>query len=102
MGTEGRIMNNILQKLERVAELVHAKRDVDDDISMMVGEIGELLTLVGRSMQGRDQLEDWVDELADVYLQVHIFATRLNKQLFIKRLNRKIDFVEDVYTTTRE
>ena len=95
-------MNNILQKLERVAELVHAKRDVDDDISMMVGEIGELLTLVGRSMQGRDQLEDWVDELADVYLQVHIFATRLNKQLFIKRLNRKIDFVEDVYTTTRE
>ena len=95
-------MNNTLQKLEQVAELVHAKRDVDDDISMMVGEIGELLTLVGRSVQGRDQLEDWVDELADVYLQVHIFATRLNKQLFIKRLNRKIDFVEDVYTTTRE
>lgn len=95
-------MNNTLQKLEQVAKLVHAKRDVDDDISMMVGEIGELLTLVGRSVQGRDQLEDWVDELADVYLQVHILTTRLNKQLFIKRLNRKIDFVEDIYTTTRK
>ena len=95
-------MNNTSQKLEQVAKLVHVKRDVDDDISMMVGEIGELLTLVGRSMQGRDQLEDWVDELADVYLQVHILATRLSKQLFIKRLNRKIDFVEDIYITTRK
>ena len=95
-------MNATIKKLERVAELVHANRDVDDDISIAVGEIGELLTLVGRSMQGRDRLEEWVDELADVTLQTYILATRLNKQLYIKRLNRKIDFVEDVYTTTRE
>jgi len=37
-------------------------------IDMLVGEIGELLTLFGRQAQGRAELDDWLDEIADVHM----------------------------------
>lgn len=36
--------------------------------SMAVGELGELLTLYGRRVQGRDVEEDWISEIADVII----------------------------------
>jgi hypothetical protein len=38
--------------------------------SLLVGEIGELLTLYGRQVQGRDTPDEWIDELADVALML--------------------------------
>lgn len=37
---------------------------------MACGEIGELLTLVGRHAQKRDTQEQWLDEMADVLIMM--------------------------------
>lgn len=39
-----------------------------DQEQIAIGEIGELLTLFGRRAQGRVQMADWQDEIADCML----------------------------------
>lgn len=39
-------------------------------IGVCIGEIGELLTLVGRNVQGRATVDDWRSEIADVIICV--------------------------------
>ena len=41
----------LISKLPRVARLVHEGRTLSIDQQMLVGEMGELLTLVGRMAQ---------------------------------------------------
>lgn len=42
----------------------------ESQIAMAIGEIGELLTLFGRAAQGRDDDDQWRDEIADVLITV--------------------------------
>ena len=58
--------------MPRVAQIVHVGRDVTFDQQMLTGEIGELLTLIGRLAQRRLALEDyqWISECADVFICV--------------------------------
>lgn len=64
---------------------------------MVVGEIGELLTMFGRRSQGRDSPEAWIDEIADVTIMMrqmaHIYGienvdARIDEKL--KRLSSKM------------
>ena len=38
---------------------------IESQRSMMIGEIGELLTLYGREVQGRATEEEWIEEITD-------------------------------------
>ena len=42
----------------------------ENQLRMVVGEIGELLTLFGKEAQGRASKEDWVEEIADVEIML--------------------------------
>lgn len=42
--------------------------------ALAVGEIGELLNLFGRRVQGRDTPEDWIVEIADVTIMLRQLA----------------------------
>lgn len=42
--------------------------------AMAVGECGEFIALQGRKAQGRTTPEDWVSEIADVYIMMEQMA----------------------------
>jgi NTP pyrophosphatase (non-canonical NTP hydrolase) len=42
----------------------------ENQLQMVVGEIGELLALFGKEAQGRASKEDWVEEIADVEIML--------------------------------
>ena len=42
----------------------------ENQLQMVVGEIGELLTLFGKEAQGRASKEDWTEEIADVEIML--------------------------------
>jgi NTP pyrophosphatase (non-canonical NTP hydrolase) len=46
----------------------------ENQLKMVVGEIGELLTLFGRDAQGRVSKEEWVGEIADVLIMLKQLA----------------------------
>ena len=89
----------LLSKLPRVARLVHEGRTLSTDQQMLVGEMGELLTLVGRMAQERISTTDyqWISECADVFIQCFFLATRLDQRYFFKMLMRKLDWISDIY-----
>ena len=39
-------------------------------MKIVIGEIGEFLTLVGREEQGRASKQDWIDEIADLKIMM--------------------------------
>lgn len=58
-------------------------------LNVAVGEIGELLTLIGRRSQGRDTIDQWVDEVADV----EIMLDQIKKIFMIQsKVTARIDF----------
>jgi len=70
--------NNILQKaIDTWGE--------EAQNSMVIGELGELLTLYGRKAQGRDTEEDWISEIADVLIIVEQLA-RMHGYNKVKRM----------------
>ena len=89
----------LISKLPRVACLVHESRTLATEQQMLVGEIGELLTLVGRVAQERISATDyqWISECADVFILCFFTATRLDKRYFFRMLMRKLDWVSDIY-----
>lgn len=89
----------LISKLPRVARLVHESRTLATEQQMLVGEIGELLTLVGRVAQERISATDyqWISECADVFILCFFTATRLDKRYFFRMLMRKLDWVSDIY-----
>ena len=58
--------------------------------AMVVGEIGELLTMFGRRAQGRDSPEAWVDEIADSIMMLHQLAIIHGKDAVEKRVAEKL------------
>ena len=42
----------------------------ENQLKMVVGEIGELLTLFGKEAQGRASKDDWIEEIADVEIML--------------------------------
>ena len=46
----------------------------EEQMQMAVGEIGELLTLFGRRVQGRDTDADWITEIADCMVMLEQLA----------------------------
>jgi len=42
----------------------------ENQLKMIVGEIGELLALFGKESQGRASKDDWVEEIADVEIML--------------------------------
>ena len=42
----------------------------ENQLQMVVGEIGELLTLFGKEAQGRASKDDWIEEIADVEIML--------------------------------
>ena len=89
----------LLSKLPRVARLVHEGRTLSIDQQMLVGEMGELLTLVGRMAQERISTTDyqWISECVDVFIQCFFMATRLDHRYFFRMLMRKLDWISDIY-----
>ena len=75
----------------------------ENQMKMVIGEIGELLTLWGREIQGRATNEDWLNELADT----HIMLIQLRMMLGIdedtlgvkvnERVNRTLQRIKDGY-----
>ena len=45
-----------------------------EQYQMLIGELGELLTLFGRRVQGRDTPEEWVTEIADCMIMLEQMA----------------------------
>ena len=66
--------------------------------NMAVGEIGELLALFGREVQGRTTRDEWIDEIADITvmsrqlaLMIGIEEVEDRVEFKIKRLQEKIE-----------
>ena len=60
-----------------------------------IGEIGELLTLVGRSAQHRDTPEQWTDEIADVIIMCHQLAISRGLSVAVEdRIAEKLPKIE--------
>lgn len=61
-------------------------------LNVAVGEIGELLTLIGRHTQGRDTIDEWIDEVADVEIMLNQIKKMFDIEDFVEsRINSKID-----------
>ena len=63
------------------------KWGVETQFNMLVGEIGELLELYGKSVQNRDRTENWVEEVADVL----IMCTQIAQVIGIEKVNEMIE-----------
>ena len=85
--------------MPRVAQIVHGGRDVIFDRQILTGEIGELLTLMGRLAQRRVEIDNyqWITECADVFIQCYFLATRINKSYFFRTLHSKLEWVQEIY-----
>ncbi|MFA6132624.1 MAG: hypothetical protein WC869_01255 [Phycisphaerae bacterium] len=59
--------------------------------AMLVGEIGELLTMFGRRAQRRDTQEQWIDEIADVTMMIHQLAIMHGKEAVEARIAVKLE-----------
>lgn len=76
--------NNILQKaIDTWGE--------EAQNSMVIGELGELLTLYGRKAQGRDTEEDWISEIADVLIIVEQLARMHGYDRVRQMIDTKMD-----------
>lgn len=60
-------------------------------MQMAIGEVGELLTLFGRSVQGRDSFESWIDEIADVTIMMRQLALMKGAYLVDCRIEEKMN-----------
>ena len=60
-------------------------------LDMAIGEIGELLTLVGRQAQNRDTDEDWATEIADVMITVEQLAHMIGYEAVQEKKNYKME-----------
>ena len=89
-------MTTHLQKrVERAAEDAVRTWPARDQEAVAIGEIGELLTLVGRSAQGRANPEEWATELADVYIMLHqLISLRSTQKDFEQALDRQMTKLE--------
>lgn len=63
--------------------------------AMLVGEVGELLTMFGRRSQGRDTPEDWVSEIADVIIMLEQLAKMRGYAEVKVEVDRKMSRLED-------
>ena len=55
-----------------------------EQYQMLIGELGELLTLFGRRVQGRDTPEEWITEIADCFKffkAIYFFIISLKSKL---------------------
>lgn len=77
----------------------------DAQISVCIGELGELLTLVGRNAQGRATIDDWRSEIADVIIcawqlsRIYGISTDEQNDMICHKLNRfkhKLDTMESI------
>lgn len=59
---------NLSNEQNETLDLAMSTWGMDTQESMFIGELGELMTLFGRRSQGRDSEEEWIEELADVYI----------------------------------
>lgn len=59
--------------------------------AMAVGEIGEFLSLFGRSAQGRDTAEQWHDEIADVLIMMEQMAFMHDYDAVMLRKTQKME-----------
>jgi len=57
---------------------------------VMVGEIGELLTLIGRKAQGRMTEDEMIDELADCTIMLRQMAMSYGLDLVNQRIAMKL------------
>jgi len=89
---------NIMAPIED--EVLRAAIDTwgpDAQHAMLVGEIGELLTLYGKEAQGRAKKEDWIDEIADVLIMLRqvTFMRDISDKELMDRLEYKIDRIRE-------
>ena len=59
-------------------------------LAVAIGEIGELLTVIGRDAQGRATEEDWIDEIADVTIMLRQLAIMIGVEETEARVEAKI------------
>jgi NTP pyrophosphatase (non-canonical NTP hydrolase) len=64
---------------------------VDSQEQMLIGEIGELLTLFGRRAQGRVIDSEMVDEIADVTIMITQMAQMYGPEQVEERIAFKLD-----------
>lgn len=69
--------------------LSHWGEDVQHQ--MVIGEIGELLTLYGKKVQGRATRDDWVDEIADVTIMIRQLQLMMGEMDVDASIKRKMD-----------
>lgn len=62
----------------------------NDQHQMVVGEFGELLTLFGRKVQGRDNAEDWITEIADCMVMLEQLALMYGYNSVQNKLDEKM------------
>jgi NTP pyrophosphatase (non-canonical NTP hydrolase) len=65
----------------------------EKQLKMVVGEIGELLTLFGRDAQGRVDVSEWVSEIADVTIMLKQLAIIqcINSETLEKMVKTKLE-----------
>jgi NTP pyrophosphatase (non-canonical NTP hydrolase) len=84
--------NNSQDLMDRATKIWGSQAQFD----MAIGEIGELLSLVGRHAQGRATTEEWVSEISDVLIMVTQLALLFGKEDVEKRVSQKMSRLESI------
>lgn len=63
----------------------------DSQVDMAIGECGEFVTLCGRQRQGRATEEDWISEIADVFVMMAQMREIFGREKVDAMIDFKID-----------
>ncbi len=66
---------------------------------LTIGEIGELLALVGKLAQGRDASAEWIDEVADVTIMLRQMALIIGTAAVEARIDYKVNRLQEKMQT---
>lgn len=82
--------------MKEILEKAIAHYGKEAQLQMVVGEIGELLTLFGRESQGRASEADWLDEIADVFIMMEqlVIIKGINPIDIHLKIRDKVDRIE--------
>jgi len=77
-------------ELDRVCEDACEAFGLTTQEQIAIGELGELLALFGKRAQGRDNHEQWIDEIADGLIVLHQLAYLHGKNAVEDRIKVKL------------
>lgn len=89
-------MKNTEEIFEAAQEAID-KWDREGQEKLAIGEIGELIELFGKQVQGRANPDQWADEIADVYILLPtLILLHTDRSKVEDRVSHKLDRLQSM------